>query len=87
MDNPWAAATPPAVKAGDSGPLLCSSETLPGALHPALGSPRKNECGTIGADPEECHEVGEEDWSSSPMKTEWESWGFSVWRRGCVQTS
>jgi len=45
------------VKGGDSAPLLCSGETLPGILHPALECSAREGRGPVGvAKPEEGHE-------------------------------
>ncbi|CAN0309304.1 unnamed protein product, partial [Bubo scandiacus] len=41
------------VKGGDSTPLLHSGDTLPGVLHPALGSSARERHGPVGAGPEE----------------------------------
>jgi len=40
---------------GDSAPLLCSGETLPGVLHPALEPSAQETHRAVGAGPEEDH--------------------------------
>jgi len=40
------------VERGDSAPLLCSGETPPGVLRPALGPPAQEGHGCVGAGPQ-----------------------------------
>lgn len=48
----------PEIKGRDSCPLLLSSETLPGVLHPALWLQTQIGCSPDGVSPEEQHEWG-----------------------------
>ena len=43
------------VEGGDSAPLLCSSDTSSGVLHPALETPAQERHGCVGVGPEEGH--------------------------------
>lgn len=65
------------LKGGDCSPILCCLDTLPGALHSALGSLPYEEHRSVRADPEEGHRCSE-GWSSSPVKIDCESQGYSA---------
>jgi len=49
------------IEGGDSAPLLHSSETPPGVLHPALGSHAQEGHGAVGVSPEEGHHNDQRD--------------------------
>ncbi|PKU45445.1 hypothetical protein llap_4268 [Limosa lapponica baueri] len=48
---------------------LCSGETPPGVLCPALESSTQGGHGPVGTHPAEGHENDQRGWSTSPMKT------------------
>ena len=68
------------LEGGDSGPLLCSGETPPGVLRPALEPSAQERHGPVGAGPEEATKMiqGLEHLSYEERV---ESWGCSAWRR------
>lgn len=60
-------------------PLFCSPETPPVVVCPVQGHPVEGH-GPVGEGPEEGHE-DEKSWSTSPVKTGWESWSCAASRR------
>ena len=59
------------VEGGNSAPLLCSGETPPGVLHPALEPSAQVRHGPFGAGPEEGHKNDQRD--GAPPKSFWRS--------------
>ena len=65
-------------------PYYTSSSSL---LRSALEPSAQEGHGTVGAGPKEGYKNDPRGWSTSPMRTGWESWGCSAWRRGgCRET-
>jgi len=55
------------VKEGDSAPLLCSGETTPGVLHPALEPSAQGRHGALGLSSEEGHEDDQRHRAAPPV--------------------
>jgi len=62
-------------------PSALCCETSPGALHPDGESSAQERHGSVGVHPEESRKKWFQGWSTSPVRTGWESWGCSAWRR------
>jgi len=67
------------VKAGDSAPLLCSGETPPGVLCPALEPSTEDGCGPVGVGPEERHKSDQK--TGTPLLLGKAEKDCSAWRR------
>ena len=65
------------VEGGDSAPLLCSGETPPVVLRPALEPSAQGGHGPVAAGPEDATKMIR-GWSTSPMSKGGESWGCSA---------